>query len=100
MRFYFIKQFSSKRTRTLTDSSSPASVNVKKVDKSNAELDSVTQLALIIIPAQQTIREIDVQLSSKVSVETITIFSTSVETLTIFLVNGELPNSQLVFQTI
>ena len=42
-----------------------------KIDESNAELDLVTQLALIIIPALRTIRVIDVQMSRKVSVETI-----------------------------
>ena len=59
------------RTRTLTDSSSPRSVNVMKIDESNAELDFVTQPALIIIPVLRTIRGIDVQMSRKVSVETI-----------------------------
>ncbi len=43
------------RTRTLTQSSSPASVNVTKIDESNAELDFVTQLALIITAALRTI---------------------------------------------
>ncbi len=42
-----------------------------KVDESNAELDFVTQLALIILRVLRTIRGIDVQLSRKVSVETI-----------------------------
>ena len=58
------------RSRTLTESSSPGSVNPTKIDESNAELDFVTQLALILFPVQLTFREIDVQLSSKVSVET------------------------------
>ena len=80
------------RTRTLTDSSSPESVNVMKVDESNAELVFVTQPALIIIPALRTIRGIDVQLSSKVSVEILLVIR--------FLAHGELPNSQLVVQTI
>ena len=59
------------RTRTLTQSSSPGSVDVTKIDESNAELDFVTQPALIIIPALRTIRGVDVQMSRKVSVETI-----------------------------
>ena len=77
---------------TSAGSSSPESVNVMKVDESNAELVFVTQPALITIPALRTIRGFDVQLSRKVSVEILQVIR--------FPAHGELSNSQLVFQTI
>ena len=59
------------RTQTFTELGSPESVNHMEIDESNAELYFITQPVLIIIPALQTTREIDVQMDKNVSVETV-----------------------------
>ncbi len=66
-----LKQLSSIHPPRLTESSCPESVNLMKIDESNAELDFVTQPASIKNPVLRTIRGIDVQMSRKVFVETI-----------------------------